>query len=88
MMIDFLIKTALLTAGITIDSVVFSRDGECINIEYSQKGKSLAKTITFREIEAYFRTAPARRAGSQEPSAGPPGPSGLGKADISWPLPP
>ena len=87
-MIDFLIKTALMTAGITIDSVLFSRDGECIHIKYSQKGKPQVKTITFREIEDYFRTAPAGRAGAQEPPARPPGPSRLvdlpqGVQDIS-----
>ena len=75
MMIDFLIKGALMSAGITIDSVLFSRDDECIHIKYTQRGKSQDKTITFREIEAYFRTAPAGQAGSQEPSARPPGPS-------------
>jgi len=77
MMIDFIIKGALLTAGITIDSVLFSRDGECIHIKYSQKGKPQVKTITFREIEDYFRTEPAGRAGPQELSARPPGPSRL-----------
>jgi len=73
MMIDFLIKTALMSAGITIDSVLFSRDGECIHIRYTQKGKSNTKTLSFHEIEDYFRTAPSARAGSQEPSAMPPG---------------
>ena len=68
MMIDFLIKTALMGAGIIIDSVLFSRDGECIHIKYTQKGKPQVKTITFREIEDYFRTGP------QGPSARPPGP--------------
>jgi len=71
MILSFLIKTALMQHGITIQAVKFDLANECICIDYTQELKPGKKSIPFREIEELFTN------GAQKPSAGPPGPARL-----------
>lgn len=55
MISSFLIKTALLSYGISIQDVKFDIDGECIIVNYSKKGEQQRKAVPFQEIEQLFK---------------------------------
>ena len=67
MISTFILKTALLSWGITIQDVKFDIDGECVIVNYSMKGAQQRKAVSFQEIEQLFKTD------SEAPAASPGG---------------
>ena len=57
----FVLKTALLRYGITIDQVRFDVGGECIVVEYQLHGQAQTKSVPFAEIESLFSESTGRQ---------------------------
>jgi len=74
MISTFLIKTALLSWGITIRDVKFDIDSECVIVNYTAKGTELSKSVSFQEIEQLFKTGSELHTAPGRSETGPAGP--------------